>query len=468
MSIKKDGSNIILSVAPDKVIFAELKNKQACKDYANCISGTFQYQNAANAILAYNGKVFGSYSAHGWLGYPDSCLIYYKDGGFDVKRWIAIPSAELNNIRWAISGVGLLDNYDPAVEGYARFQRNSKTYDYSDVLRRTNHTVIGVKGGQVYGLYLVNMTGAEVNAYCKKQGLQYAVMLDGGHIAAVNCSLGQKNASQKQHNIIQFVGADKEEEDKDIVNKKKVCIDPGHGGTDPGAMGQNGTKEKDVVLQISLLVKAALERNNIDVVMTRTADITSGKLVIADRCKIANNAGVDYLVSIHANADGDRDDKTGFGTETWAYSTTSAGYPLAKAVQKELVAANGLTDRGVKVKAWDILKGTKAPAILVETAFINNTAEEKLLTDAAFQRLTAESIAKGIVQQLGQNWVPAAAPEIKCNLKIVDKDAGTVKECVIEQENRNGTVWAPVRQVAEALGGQVGYDSSEKCVVVYR
>ncbi len=468
MSIKKDGSNMILSAAPDKVIFAELKNKQACKDYANCISGVFQYQNEANAILAYNGKVIGSYSAHGWLGYPDSCLICYKDGGFAVKRWIAIPSVELNNIRWAISGVGLLDMYNPAEEGYARFQKNGKTYDYSDVLRRTNHTAIGVKDGQAYGLYLANMTGAEVNAYCKKQGMQYAIMLDGGHIAAVNCSLGQKNASQKQHNIIQFVGADKEGEDRDIMNKKKICIDPGHGGTDSGAVGQNGTKEKDVVLQISLLVKAALERNNIDVVMTRTADITSGKLVIAERCKIANSVNVDYLVSIHANADGDRDDKTGFGTETWAYSTTSTGYPLAKAVQRELIAANGLTDRGVKVKAWDILKGTKAPAILVETAFINNSAEERLLTDAAFQRLTAESIAKGIVQQLGQKWVPAAAPETKCNLKIVDKDAGTVKDCVIEQENRNGTVWAPVRQVAEALGCQVGYDGNEKCVVVYR
>lgn len=468
MSIKKDGSNVILSAAPDKVIFAELKNKQACKDYANCISGTFQYQNAANAILSYNGKVFGSYSAHGWLGYPDSCLIYYKDGSFAVKRWIAIPSAELNNIRWAISGVGLLDMYNPAVEGYARFQKNGKTYDYSDVLRRTNHTAIGVKGGQVYGLYLANMTGAEVNAYCKKQGMQYAIMLDGGHIAAVNCGLAQQNASQKQHNIIQFVGADKEEEDGDIMSKKKVCIDPGHGGTDSGAVGQNGTKEKDVVLQIGLLVKAALERNGIDVVMTREKDIVSGKLVIADRCKIANNAGVDYLVSIHANADGDRDDKTGFGTETWAYSTTSAGYSLAKAVQRELIAANGLTDRGVKAKAWDILKGTKAPAILVETAFINNSAEERLLIDAAFQKLTAEAIAKGIVQQLGQTWVPTAAPETKCNLKIVDRDAGTVKECVIEQENRNGIIWAPVRQMAEVLGCQVGYDSSEKCVVIYR
>lgn len=252
------------------------------------------------------------------------------------------------------------------------------------------------------------------------------------------------------------------------MSKKKVCIDPGHGGTDPGAMGQNGTREKDIVLQISLKVREALQRNGIDVVMTREKDIVSGKLVIADRCRIANSANVDYLVSIHANADGDRDDRTGFGTETWAYSTTSVGYPLAKAVQKELVAANGLADRGVKAKAWDILKGTKAPAILVETAFINNTAEEKLLTDAAFQRLTAEAIAKGIVQQLGQTWVPAAAPEQKSNLKIVDKDAGTVKKCNIEQENRNGIVWAPVRQVAEALGCQVGYDSNEKCVVVYR
>ena len=132
-----------------------------------------------------------------------------------------------------------------------------------------------------------------------------------------------------------------------------------------------------------------------------------------------------------------------------------------------MIAANGLTDRGVKVKAWDILKGVKAPAILVETAFLNNTAEEKLLTDAAFQKLTAEAIAKGIVQHLGQKWVPTAE-EASYNLKIVDKDAGTVKDCTIDQENRNGTIWAPVRQVVEALGCQVGYDSANKCVVVYR
>ena len=209
-------------------------------------------------------------------------------------------------------------------------------------------------------------------------------------------------------------------------------------------------------------------RNNIDVVMTRSADIASGKLMIADRCKIANDASVDYLVSIHANADGDRDDKTGFGTEAWAYSTTSVGYPLAQVVQRELIAANGLTDRGVKVKAWDILYGVKAPAFLVETAFLNNTAEKKLLIDATFQRLTAEAIAKGIVQHLGFAWMPAAEEAPSYNLKIVDKDAGTVKDCTIDQENRNGTIWVPVRQVVEALRYQVGHDSVNKCVVIYR
>ena len=212
-------------------------------------------------------------------------------------------------------------------------------------------------------------------------GCRYAINLDGGGstrvVKNVNGQLQRLSANKEDRANSTWLAIYLKKKGGNPVGKKKICIDPGHGGTDPGAVGQNGTKEKDVVLQISLLVKAALERNNIDVVMTRTADIASGKLVIADRCKIANDANVDYLVSIHANADGDRDDKTGYGTETWAYSTTSAGYPLAQAVQRELIAANGLTDRGVKVKAWDILKGVKAPAILVETAFLNNSPPKK-------------------------------------------------------------------------------------------
>ena len=458
--VQKDGNNIILSAVPEKVIFAELANKQACKNYANSISGTFQYQNKANAILICGGKVISNLSAHGWLGYPDTCLIYYKDGTLAVKRLVSIPAAELQQVEGAISGVGLLDMHNPSKEGYVRFQRNGKTYDYSDVLRRTNHTAIGVKSGKVYGFYLSNMTGAEVNAYMKKQDMDFAIMLDGGHIAAVNCSQAQKNVSQKQHNIIQFVQAS-EETPKKEDDKMRICIDAGHGGEDPGAVGPAGTKEKDVNLAIALALQKALERNNVTVVMTRKQDVAK-RLTIDERCIIANNANVDYLVSIHANADSDRDDKTGHGTETWAYSKTSKGYPLAQAIQKELIAANGLTDRGVKVKQWDILKGAKAPAVLVETAFLNNSAEEKLLTDAAFQKLTAEAIAKGIVRHIGQKWVPA--PKMEYNLQIEEVATGEVKCCQITQENRNGTIWAPVREVVEALGCKVEWNG--KYVVI--
>ena len=462
MGIQKDGNNIILSAAPDKVIFAELANKQACKNYASCISGTFQYQNKANAILIYGGNVISNLSAHGWLGYPDTCLIYYKDGAFSVKRLVSIPAAELQQVEWAISGVGLLDMYNPSAEGYAKFKKNGKTYDYSDVVRKTNHTAIGVKNGKVYGFYLSSMTGAEVNTYMKKQDMDIAIMLDGGHIAAVNCTQAQKNVNQKQHNIIQFVQT-AEETPKKEDDKMRICIDAGHGGEDPGAVGQNGTKEKDVNLQITLYLQEALERNGVTVVMTRKKDVAK-RLTIDDRCIIANSADVDYLVSIHANADSDRDDKTGHGTETWAYSKTSKGYPLAQAIQKELVAANSLDDRGVRIKQLDILKKTKAPAVLVETAFLNNSAEEKLLTDAAFQRLTAEAIAKGIIQHIGQNWIPTAEPEY--NLQIEEAATGEVKRCQITQENRNGTIWAPVREVAEALGCKVEWNG--KYMVVYK
>lgn len=109
MTIQKDGNHVILSGKADKVIFAELGNKEACKNYANCISGTFQYQNQANAILVYGGNVISNLSAHGWLGLPDTCLISYKDGAFAVKRLVSISKKELPKIQWTISGMGLLD-----------------------------------------------------------------------------------------------------------------------------------------------------------------------------------------------------------------------------------------------------------------------------------------------------------------------------------------------------------------------
>lgn len=222
--IIRDGKNVMLSAKPENVIVAELKNTAACKNYRNCISGTFQYQNKANGILVTGGRVISNLSAHGWLSYPDSVILLLTDGTVAIERLVSIPEKKLSEVKWAISGMGLLGNYNPSAEGYAKFKKDGKTYDYSDVLRKTCHTALGVKDGEVYGFYLANMTADEVNAYMKAQDMEFAILLDGGHVAAVNCDEYSANASQKQHNIVQFVMTEENStvEDDDNMSTVKV------------------------------------------------------------------------------------------------------------------------------------------------------------------------------------------------------------------------------------------------------
>jgi uncharacterized protein YcbK (DUF882 family) len=222
--IIKDGKNVVLSASANNVIIAELANNAACKNYKNCISGTFQYQNKANGIIVANGRIIGANSAHGWLGYPDSVILCSNDGKLSIERLVSFPAERLSEVKWAISGMGLLDNYNPAAEGYAKFKKNGKSNDYSDVLRKTHHTALGVKDGEVYGFYLANMTGKEVNAYVKEFGCDMAIMLDGGHVASVNCDIYSANASQKQHNIIQFVQTEEKETAKDDYDMDMVRV----------------------------------------------------------------------------------------------------------------------------------------------------------------------------------------------------------------------------------------------------
>lgn len=170
---------------------------------------------------------------------------------------------------------------------------------------------------------------------------------------------------------------------------KRICIDAGHGGKDPGAIGRSGLNEKDINMQVALKV-ADLLMDRYTVVMTRTDDqyVSLGK-----RCDIANQSKSRLFVSIHCNA---AENHEANGIETFHYYTSTRGKLFANAIQRGLIALTDRRDRGVKAAGFQVLRDTSMPATLVELGFITNTEEEQLLQKEEFQNACAKAIVKGI------------------------------------------------------------------------
>lgn len=205
----------------------------------------------------------------------------------------------------------------------------------------------------------------------------------------------------------------------------KVCIDPGHGGSQPGAAGKGGTLEKDITLAVALKVRKLLESQGVAVVMTRDTDkdvrTKTQPNELQARCDVANNAKVDYFVSIHCNA---AEDSRAHGTETWYSKKDIKSQVLANTIQKELIKQVKLTDRGVKVGNYYVTNSTKMPAVLVELAFISNPEEEKLLKDEAFQWRCALGITNGLLIMFGRQPLK----EVNNVFKDVPKDHWVYKD----------------------------------------
>lgn len=174
---------------------------------------------------------------------------------------------------------------------------------------------------------------------------------------------------------------------------KVVCIDPGHGGKDPGALG-NGMKEKDITLSVTLKVGEILKNHGVTVGYTRTTDEF---IELADRAKKANDFKADIFVSIHCNA---AENTAAKGVETYSYPGSSNGAKLARLLQSSIVSSGVYTvDRGTKTANFAVLRLTKMPAALVEMAFITNGEDANILKNR--QNELAIAIAKGILSYLG-------------------------------------------------------------------
>lgn len=190
------------------------------------------------------------------------------------------------------------------------------------------------------------------------------------------------------------------------VRRNLVVLDPGHGGRDPGKVGAQGEQEKDINLAISLKVKERLEKEGMEVVMTREKDVmladedASNKKLedLNNRISIINERQPAVAVSIHQNSYSDASVK---GAQVFYFTHSDKGKQAAEAMQKELLEFDQENTRKIKANdTYYLLKKTEVPTVIVECGFLSCPEEAALLTDEAYQKKLAEAIAKGI-----ESWV---------------------------------------------------------------
>ena len=217
---------------------------------------------------------------------------------------------------------------------------------------------------------------------------------------------------------------------------RRVIIDPGHGGHDTGAIGKNGTREKDVTLAISQKLAEELKERGLEVILTREDD---HYVRLEDRAQFANDSRGDLFISIHCNSAASA---KLHGVETYTLNISADRYSirlaarenastekgisdlqfiladlatkantgestrLASQVQKSLVGNlskdySNIKDLGNKEALFYVLLGVKMPAILVETAFLSHAEEEQRLASEEYQDSVAQAIAQGVEDFLG-------------------------------------------------------------------
>lgn len=242
------------------------------------------------------------------------------------------------------------------------------------------------------------------------------------------------------------------DEDSDIDTQANegvtICLDPGHGGNDSGAIGVNNVYEKNLTLKIAQYCKQELEKYNCHVVMTRTGDTNPS---LEDRANFAKSQGAQYLISIHLNSaagGGAVGAEVYYPNTHWRPDISANGKNVAQAIQSQLVSL-GLYDRGIKFRTIDtniypdpfryddssvadyygIIRNAKyngLTGMIIEHCFINNVSDYNnyLNSDAKLQKLGVAD-ANGIISALGltkasENSVVSSSPSISYQTHVQD------------------------------------------------
>lgn len=217
------------------------------------------------------------------------------------------------------------------------------------------------------------------------------------------------------------------------IKLRKVVIDAGHGGNDPGAIGRSGLREKDINLDIAKRLNSLLREEGVQTILTRTKD---NFVPLPNRVTIANKSGADLFISIHTNANRSRSlsgfevyyvapsvsdsKRASFTARTAPLNLKEASFAssstdlkaivwdmiytnsraesieLSRSLCKAMDAAIDANILGVKSARYQVLKGIRMPGILVEVGFVSNGNEEKLLRTGAYRQKLAEGILEGL------------------------------------------------------------------------
>ncbi|SFQ94841.1 MULTISPECIES: N-acetylmuramoyl-L-alanine amidase AmiA [unclassified Enterobacter] len=259
-------------------------------------------------------------------------------------------------------------------------------------------------------------------------------------LAALTLS-GMSKAIAKEEAPLKTANGHSKPKAKKRGAKYVVVLDPGHGGIDTGAIGRNGSKEKHVVLAIAKNVRSLLRSQGIDARLTRSGDTF---IPLYDRVEIAHQHGADLFMSIHADG---FTNPSAAGASVFALSNRGASSAMAKYLSdrenradevagkkttdkdhllqqvlfdlvqtdtiknsltlgshilKQIKPVHRLHSKHTEQAAFVVLKSPSVPSVLVETSFITNPAEEKLLGTTAFRQKIASAIASGVVSYF--NW----------------------------------------------------------------
>ncbi len=179
-----------------------------------------------------------------------------------------------------------------------------------------------------------------------------------------------------------------------LLRGRVIAVDAGHGGSNPGAVGVTGLREKVVVLKTSEMLARYLRAQGARVVMTRSGDYD---VSLAQRVNITHNQGAHIFISIHANW---HPNPAISGTETYYYNAGNNAWSsrrLATLVQQEMVRDSGLRNIGVKHGNFHVIRNTRVPAVLAEIGFLSNYYDESLMKKDSFLDGQARAMSRAII-----------------------------------------------------------------------